>query len=210
MTATVANPVKEKLIDYLQDAHALERNVLAMLGALITSSGDPEVRDRLRRHVDETDRHIKIVNDRLRACGASRSRIADAAAVAPAVLKGLFDQVRPDRQGKVGRDAYITEHVEIAAYSLLERLAERAGDHETAQAASFIRSEEEEMADWIAERWDRFIDLTLDDSGIGGPRPPGYTPHPAPGLFGTLAASPMLLVAGAGLGMCAYHLARRR
>jgi len=211
MTATVATPaLKEKLIDYLQDAHALERHVLAMLGALMTSSGDPEVRDRLRRHVDETERHLRIVGDRLRALGASRSMIADAAAVAPAMLKGLFDQVRPDRQGKVGRDAYITEHVEIAAYSLLERLAERAGDHETAEAASFIRTEEEEMADWIAERWDRFIDLTLDDAGIAGPRPPGYARHQAPGLLGTLAASPMLLVAGAGLGMCAYRLARRR
>jgi ferritin-like metal-binding protein YciE len=211
MTATLASPaLKEKLIDYLQDAHALERNVLSMLGSLIASSGDPEVRDRLRRHINETDRHLRIVNSRLAALGASRSMIADAAAVAPSLVKGLIDQVRPDRQGKVGRDAYVTEHVEIAAYSLLERLAERAGDHETAEAASFIRTEEQEMADWVAERWDRFIDLTLDDSGIDGPRPPGYTPRQAPGLLGTLAASPMLLVAGAGLGMCAYRLTRRR
>jgi ferritin-like metal-binding protein YciE len=210
MITTATSPaLKEKLIDYLKDAHALERNVLAMLGALVASSGDPEVRDRLRRHIDETDRHLRIVNDRLRALGASRSMIADAAAVAPAMLKGLFDQVRADRQGKVGRDAYITEHVEIAAYSLLERLAERAGDRETAEAASFIRSEEEEMAAWIADRWDRFIDLTLDDSRITGPRPPGYMPHQAPGLLGTIAASPMLLLAGAGLGMWAYRMARQ-
>jgi ferritin-like metal-binding protein YciE len=211
MTTAVAGPaLKEKLVDYLQDAHALERNVLTRLGSLIASSPDPEVRDRLRRHVHETDRHLRIVNDRLRALGACRSMVADATAVVPAMFKGLFDQVRPDRQGKVGRDVYITEHVEIAAYSLLERLAERAGDHETAEAASFIRTEEEEMADWVADRWDRFIDLTLDDAGIGGPRPPGYTAHRAPGLLGTLAASPLLLVAGAGLGMCAYKLAARR
>jgi ferritin-like metal-binding protein YciE len=210
MTATIASPaLKEKLVDYLQDAHALERNVLSMLGSLIASTGDPEVRDRLRRHVAETDRHLRIVRDRLTALGSSPSLIADAAAVAPTLFKGLVDQVRPDRQGKVGRDAYVIEHVEIAAYSLLGRLAERAGDHETAEAASFIRTEEEEMADWIADRWDRFVDLTLDDSGIGGPRPPGYEPHQAPGLLGTLASSPMLLVATAGLGMCAYRLARR-
>ena len=212
MTTALDSPaLKEKLIDYLQDAHALERNVLAMLGSLIASSGDPEVRDRLRRHVNETDRHLRIVRDRLSALGSSPSFVTDTVAVAPAMLKGLFDQVRPDRQGKVGRDAYVTEHVEIAAYSLLGRLAERAGDHETAEAASFIRTEEEEMADWIADRWDRFIDLTLDDAGIGGPRPPGYTPHQAPGLLATVAASPLLMAAGAGLaGLCAYRLTSRR
>jgi hypothetical protein len=136
--------------------------------------------------------------------------ITDAVAVAPSLVKGMLDQVRADRQGKVGRDAYATEHVEIAAYSLLERLADRAGDRETAEAASFIRSEEQQMADWIAERWDRFVDLTLDDAGNCTPRPPGYVPRRAPGLLGTVAHSPLMLAAGAGLGMWAYRLARTR
>src|SRR5262249_40881406 len=64
------------------------------------------------------------------------------------------------------RDAYITEHVEIAAYALLEELAKRAGDLETARVARFIRDDEEEMARWIAARWDRFIDLSLAETGL--------------------------------------------
>lgn len=200
--------LKEKLIDYLQDAHALERSILNALPALIASSGDPEVRERLKRHLVETRKHEELVRERLEAHGASPSAVADVVAVTPVLFKGVFDRVRPDRQGKVGRDVYITEQTEIAAYSLLSELAERAGDHVTARTARFIRTEEEMMANWVAERWGMFVDRTLDDADIGGPRPPGYRRHEPPGLAGSLAKSPLLQVAAAGLaGFLIYQFA---
>jgi hypothetical protein len=58
--------------------------------------------------------------------------------------------------------------VEIAAYELLERTAERAGDDETARVARYIRFDEKEMAGWIAGRWDRIVDQSLAEVGLDG------------------------------------------
>jgi ferritin-like metal-binding protein YciE len=74
--------------------------------------------------------------------------------------------MRSDRPGRNARDAYIAEHTEIAAYEMLERLAMRLGDAETAYLARTIRHEEENMAAWITAHWDMFVDLTLQDAGI--------------------------------------------
>jgi ferritin-like metal-binding protein YciE len=61
-TATAVNPaLREKLIDYLQDCHALEQNVLRMVEALSAVTADEEVKARLRQHHHETLRHRKIV-----------------------------------------------------------------------------------------------------------------------------------------------------
>ena len=62
----------------------------------------------------------------------------------------------------------MTEHMEIAAYELLERLAKRAGDEKTAEVARLNRSDEQEMAKKIDANWDRFVDLTLATPGLLG------------------------------------------
>ena len=90
----------------------------------------------------------------------------DLAAIAAAQAKGLADLWRADKAAQNARDVFVTEHLEIAAYELLERLAERAGDRETAEIARENRAEEEAMAQRISSKWDRFLDLTLEEQGI--------------------------------------------
>ncbi|HLB18394.1 MAG TPA: DUF892 family protein, partial [Gaiellaceae bacterium] len=64
------------------------------------------------------------------------------------------------------RDGYATEHLEIASYELLSRIAQRAGDEETATAAREIIEEERAMARLIELNWDKFAELSLEEEGI--------------------------------------------
>ncbi len=159
----------QKVIDYLEDNHAMERNVKRMLESMISTQKDPQIVQDLRNHRDETDNHIKLLEERLEAYGHGASARKDIQALGGAFAKMLTDMVRGDKEGKNMRDAFVAEHMEIAAYELLERLASRAGDQATAQVARTIREQEVAMAERIDKTWDRVIDQTLVDNGISVP-----------------------------------------
>jgi ferritin-like metal-binding protein YciE len=158
--------LQQKLIDYIEDAHALEQNVSTMLDSMISTTDDPEIEEMLKHHKEETERQEARLRERLDALGAGTSTRKQAQTVAAALVKGAADVVRGDQAGKNARDAYTTEHMEIAAYQLLERLAQKAGDTETAEVARQNRAEEEAMAQKIDANWDRFLDLTLAENDI--------------------------------------------
>jgi ferritin-like metal-binding protein YciE len=153
--------LRDKLIDYIQDAHAMEKAVHDALGSLISSTDDPDMRGILERHRTETEQHEARLKARLDALGERSSLRKTAQTLTAGLLKGAVDQVRGDKPGKNARDAYVTEHLEIAAYELLERLAVRAGDAETAEVARLNRAGDEEMARRITTQWDRVLEQSI-------------------------------------------------
>ena len=158
--------LQQKLVDYIEDAHAMEQNVSRMLDSMITTTDDPQITEMLKHHQEETERHEQRLRERLDALGAGPSTRKQAQSIATALMKGAADQVRGDQAGKNARDGFTTEHMEIAAYQLLERLAERAGDPETAEVERQNRADDEAMAQKIDSNWDRFLDLTLAENDI--------------------------------------------
>ena len=158
--------IQEQLVKYLGDAHALEQQVSRQLDTMISTTDDPEMRGHLEHHKEETERHISLLAQRLEAHGEKPSMVKDTANIVAALGKGLLDKARPDNAGKNARDGFMTEHLEIASYELLERVAERAGDSETAEVARRNRADDEAMAQKIDSNWDKFLDLTLEEAGI--------------------------------------------
>src|SRR5215210_7846302 len=158
--------LQEKLADYVEDAHAMEQNDLKMIDSIISTTDDPQVKEMLQNHKRETEKHERRLRERLEAMDRGTSARKQAQAVGAALLKGVGDVARGDKAGKNARDGYTAEHMEIAAYQLLERLAEKAGDTETVEVARQNRADEEEMARRIDQSWDRTLELTLEENGI--------------------------------------------
>src|SRR5204862_5974416 len=120
--------LKDQLVKHIDEALAMEQNVLRMLDGMISSTDDDEIKSELRQHKLETEQHAERLEKRLAAHEASPSTVREAAGIMNALMKGVVDRVRSrsERAGRNARDGYATEHLEIASYQLLERVALRA------------------------------------------------------------------------------------
>ena len=63
-------------------------------------------------------------------------------------------------------NAELRDHLEIATYEILERVANLAGDADTAEVARRNSADEEAMVGKIAANWDRVVDLALREQGV--------------------------------------------
>jgi ferritin-like metal-binding protein YciE len=162
----VGQALEEQLIKHIDEAHAMEQNVLRMLDGMISTTDDPTILDALEHHKMLTHGHVDKMAARLRAHDASPSAVKQVGGVLGALAKIPVDLVRGEKPGRNARDGFATEHLEIASYELLRRIAEKAGDEETAQVAKEIIEEEKQMANLISDNWDKFAELSLKEEGI--------------------------------------------
>src|SRR3954449_13116716 len=154
-------PIDEQLIKYLTDAHSIEEQALAQMRAAPDMAGDPQLADAFRAHLTETERHERLVRERLDAHGASPSKLKDAVMAVGGKGFVLFAKSQPDTTGKLTAHALSYEHLELASYELLLRVARRAGDDETAAVAAQIRDEEAAMAQRLEDSTDAAVEASL-------------------------------------------------
>jgi ferritin-like metal-binding protein YciE len=158
--------VNDQLVKHLDEAHAMEQNVLRMLDGMISTTDDAQMRTELEHHREETEGHAELVRGRLEAHGATPSAVKQMVGILGAVAKMPMDMVRGEKAGRNARDGYATEHMEIASYELLKRIAQRAGDQETVTMCDTILAQERAMAETIAGTWDKVAELSLREEGV--------------------------------------------
>ena len=162
----MATELDAQLVKHIDEAVAMEQSVLRLLDGMISTTDDEEIAGALRQHKLETQTHLDRMQKRLAAHGATPSFAREAGGMVGALMKSVLDLARPEKAGRNARDAFATEHMEIASYQLLKRVAQRAGDDETASACDEIIAQEQAMADTIASNWDRFAELSLREEGV--------------------------------------------
>jgi ferritin-like metal-binding protein YciE len=168
--------IEEQLVKHLADAHSIEEQALTQLRRAPELAGDPKLAAAFEEHLGETERHERLVRSRLEAHDAAPSTIKDIAGKAGGMGMIAFAQVNPDTPGKLTDHAFSYEHMEFAAYELLARVADRAGDAETAETGREIAAEERRMADRLADGFDAAVAASLRDQDPDqlGPQLDGY------------------------------------
>jgi UDP-glucose 4-epimerase len=151
----------EQIVKYLADVHSIELQALAQLRAAPKIAGDERLREAFEQHQAETEEQERRVRERLQALGGEPSKLKDAAGTVGGWGMVAFAASQPDTPGKLAMHAYSYEHMELAAYELLKRLAARAGDGETARMASDIAAEEGRMAERLEQSFDTAVEASL-------------------------------------------------
>ncbi len=175
--ATVDAALRPMVIEQLRHAHALQVGALAMFDGMLKAvrreQALPEVADLLERmleafeaHRQETVRHEREVRARLAALGGRPARGAELGMRLAARARVLTGRLGGQNHGANARDAYVFEHLEIATYHLLEKVAERAGDSATAQLAREHRGDNCEMGHRIRRNWENVLSLLLASQGM--------------------------------------------
>ncbi|MCW2967056.1 MAG: hypothetical protein JWM71_828, partial [Solirubrobacteraceae bacterium] len=157
--------ITKHLVDYLTDAHAIENQAIGLLTNGPKLVDDEPLARLFEEHLAETREHQRLIEERLEAHGESPSKLKDLAMKAGAINWGTFFGAQPDTVGKLNAFAYAFEHLEIGGYEQLKRVAQRAGDAETAAVAERILTEERAAAEKLAAQFDRTAEESLKAVG---------------------------------------------
>ena len=161
-----ASDLGAEVVSYLQNAHAIEMQAVQLLKVAPRIAGAEPLAEALRDHLSVTEGHRRLVEERLEAQDAGPSHLQDTTLRLGGLNLAGFLGAQPDTPVKLAGFAFAFEHLEIAAYELLCRVAERAGDSETAAAAHAIAEEERAAATRLAETWDAAMDAALRNLGV--------------------------------------------
>jgi ferritin-like metal-binding protein YciE len=162
-----AEDLRGEVVTYLRDAHALEAQAMQLLEKGRDIAGHPELASAYEEHLAETRDQQQLVERRLEAHGGAPSALKDAVMRLGALNWGGFFAAQPDTPAKLAGFTFAFEHLEIAGYEQLKRVALRAGDTETAAAAEQIIAQERSMAGRLETRFERAVEASLEAQGIG-------------------------------------------
>lgn len=149
-----------KIVQYLNEAHAMETGLMRVLEEQIALTPQGRYRSALEQHLRETRDHATRVaarrdelsgssNPLTALVGVAHDAVGQALALAKAPLDILRGSGGEEKILENAKDACAGEALEIATYIALEHLARSVEDRRTAELAASIRADEEAMLERI-------------------------------------------------------------
>ncbi len=141
---------RDVFVTGLRNAHALENQALLLMNRQIERIEHyPQVKDRLQRHVEETQSQIKRLDMLLGRLNEQPSTLKDTGTSIMGNLGAITHAFSQDEILKNTYANYAFENFEIASYKSLCQLAELTGNANALQPLRQTLEEEEAMASWI-------------------------------------------------------------
>jgi ferritin-like metal-binding protein YciE len=171
---------QQKVVQYLNEAHAMEHAQVRVLQSQIAMTPRGAYRSALDTHLRETQDHAQRVARRLDVLDQGSNPlmavfgfVETAAGQVLALGKTPFDLLRgsggEEKVLKNAKDACATEALEIATYTVLEQLAQAVGDTQTAGLAASIRADEEKMQRRIEREFPKLTGAVVRSDVEGKP-----------------------------------------
>jgi len=160
---------KQKIVQYLNEAHGSELALVRQLQAQIAMTPRGSYRDGLETHLKETRGHAQRLERRLSELGQGNNplqvglgAVQSVIGQALALTKTPLDLVRgsggEEKVLKNAKDSCAAEAQEIATYTALARLARTAGDATTERLAKTVLGDEQKMLDRLLREIPRLTD----------------------------------------------------
>jgi len=152
MNKPFSSETRSIFITGLRNAHAMESQALSIMKPQAEKIENyPQVAEKLREHIRETDGQIARLDRILEGLNEDSSTIKDTALSMVGGLTALGHSMASDEILKNSFANFAFENFEIAAYTSLITLAEAGGFTQARGLLQQNLDEERAMADWLEE-----------------------------------------------------------
>src|SRR4051812_44513489 len=153
MESTMADKAKDIYIVGLRNQHAVENQAVELLERQVGRLENyPEMRERMRLHIEESKEQARRLEELLSSLGTSESTLKDTMMSLAGNVMAIGHSTATDEVVKNTFANFAFEHYEIAAYKSLLVLAASISHSAGKSLLETSLKEEQAMADWIEQQ----------------------------------------------------------
>lgn len=151
---------KRVLIEWLRDAHAMERTTVDNLDRLADRfSRHPDLAGRFREHWRDSVNQVLVLEACLKKLGSDTSTFRDLARRFVGIAQAYAGAISLDEPVKDCLAAYASMHLEIATYVSLRAAAQELAEPEVVQMCDQHLQRVRAMTGWLEQQ---ITEVTLD------------------------------------------------